>query len=70
MKQEYCENLDICGFFIKFKGNSEIVKQGWIRLYCEDLEKSEKCVRKQIKRDTGRPPVDNMAPTGDLIPVF
>lgn len=69
MKPEYCEDLDICGFFIRFKGNADIVKQGWIELYCENWGESEKCVRKQIKRGTGRPPADNMAPTGDLIPI-
>jgi len=62
-----CENLDTCGFFINYKGNSEVIKQGWIRMFCESDVKSEKCKRKQIKRETGSSPVDNMAPTGDMV---
>jgi len=64
---ETCENLDTCGFFNNYKGNSEVIKQGWIRMFCESRDKSEKCKRKQIRRETGSPPVDNMAPTGDFV---
>ena len=64
---EQCENLDKCGFFLKFKGNSEVVKAGWIRLFCQDMAKSENCERKRIKKQTGKPPVDNMAPTGRVL---
>lgn len=62
-----CEMLNSCGFFINFKGNSEVVKQGWIRLYCESDQKSEKCERKKIRREKGQPPPDNMAPNGEMI---
>jgi len=62
-----CESLEKCGFFHNFNGNTEVVMQGWVRLYCEDQEKSERCVRKQIRKATGAPPVDNMAPTGKLL---
>jgi hypothetical protein len=62
-----CENLEKCGFFLNFKGNAEVIKQGWIRMYCESLEKSENCKRKQIKKETGNSPVDNLSPTGKLL---
>ena len=64
-----CELLEKCGFFITFKGNAEVVKQGWIKLYCESLVKSEKCKRKQIRKETGKPPVDNLSPTGKILSI-
>jgi hypothetical protein len=62
-----CEFLEKCRFLINYKGNSEVVKEGWIRLFCESREKSENCERKKIRKRTGQPPVDNMAPTGKLL---
>lgn len=62
-----CELLDTCGFFLNFKGNSEVIKQGWIRSFCESRVKSERCERKKIRAQTGQPPVDNMTPTGKLL---
>ena len=64
---EQCELLDKCGFFINFKGNSEVVKQGWIIMFCEDKERSEKCERKKIRKQTGKPPHDRMTPTGKML---
>jgi len=66
---ENCELLEKCGFFLNFKKNSEVVKQGWIRSFCESKEKSEKCERKKVRTQTGKPPADNMAPTGKMLPV-
>ena len=62
-----CELLEKCGFFLNFKRNSEVVKQGWIRAFCENLDKSEKCERKKTRKRTGKPPADNMAPTGKML---
>lgn len=64
---QQCELLEKCGFFLNFKGNPEAITESWIRLYCESLEKSEHCERKRIRRETGKPPADNMAPTGRMI---
>jgi hypothetical protein len=64
---EMCENLMSCNFFKDFKGNTEVVKNGWIRLFCEDKEKSEHCQRKQLKKKTGTPPPLNMSPTGKML---
>ena len=65
--KEQCEMLEKCGFFNNYQGNAEVVKQGWIRMYCETTEKSEKCKTKQIRKETGKPPSDNMCPTGKYI---
>lgn len=64
---EPCENLAKCGFFINYKGNSEVIQNSWIRLYCRDKNRSVKCERKKIKQRTGKPPVDNMSPTGKIL---
>ena len=64
---EPCEFLDKCGFFLNYRGNTEVVKQGWIRLFCEDQVKSEQSARKKVRKQTGQPPADNMSPTGDLL---
>lgn len=64
---EKCENLEKCGFFTNFKGNSEVVKNGWIRMYCENKETSETCERKKLKKRTGQAPADNMTPTGAML---
>jgi hypothetical protein len=63
-----CELLEKCGFFANHKGNTEVVREGWIRMFCESLEKSELCERKKIRRQTGQPPPDNLTPTGKLLP--
>ncbi len=67
---EYCEMLETCGFFRNFKGNTETVAEGWIKNFCENQEKSEKCERKKYRRLHGKPPADNMTPTGKIIPVY
>ena len=65
--EKRCENLVKCGFFMNYSGNNEVIKQGWIRMYCENYDKSEKCERKKMKKKTGSPPPDNMTPTGKFL---
>ncbi len=62
-----CENLEKCGFFLNFKGNTEVIREGWIKNYCESHEKSERCRRKLYKQSHGKSPADNMTPTGKII---
>jgi hypothetical protein len=62
-----CELLEKCGFFSNFKGNSEVVKQGWVKMFCENSLKSDTCARKKIRKQTGKPPVDNLSPTGKTL---
>jgi hypothetical protein len=64
---ETCELLDKCGFFKNFKGNSEVMKNNWIKMFCEDVRLSQDCQRKKIRAQTGNPPVDNMSPTGKIL---
>lgn len=62
-----CELIETCGFFLNFRSHTEVVKQLTIDLYCNDLELSELCERKKIRKQTGEPPPDNMSPTGNLL---
>jgi hypothetical protein len=64
---EACENLISCPFFKEFKGNAEVVKNRWIKMFCEDKNKSEHCERKKTKRATGIAPPASMAPTGKIL---
>lgn len=64
---EQCENINKCGFFLNYKNNSEVVKQSWVKLFCENRVKSENCERKKIMKRTGKAAIDNMTPTGKII---
>jgi hypothetical protein len=66
---DQCEFLGTCGFFLNYKGNTEVVRQGWVSLFCEDEQKSKQCERKKVRQATGQPPADNMAPTGSMLVV-
>ena len=65
--KEKCELLEKCGFFLNYRGNTETIIKSWISMYCDDKKKSEKCERKKIRKQTGKPPADNMTPTGKLL---
>lgn len=67
---ERCEFIEKCGFFLNYKGNTEVLKYGWVKLYCENRQKSETCQRKMTRKKTGSPPPDNMAPTGKMLPTL
>lgn len=64
---EQCQFLEKCGFFNNFQGNPEVIKEGWIRMYCNNYEKSETCARKKYRLEHGSPPADNVSPTGKAL---
>jgi methyl-accepting chemotaxis protein len=64
---EPCEFLETCPFFKKYHGNLEVIKAGWINLYCKNKAKSEECARKRFRKEKGTPPPDNMTPIGTFI---
>ena len=64
---DQCELLEKCSFFNEFKGNTDNVIKGWIRMYCHSKEKSETCERKKLRKKTGQAPPPNMTPTGKMI---
>jgi hypothetical protein len=64
---EKCEMLESCGFFANYKGNTETIKEGWIKMFCHDRARSEFCERKKHRKRTGEPPADNMSPSGRFL---
>jgi len=64
---EKCENIEKCGFFLRYEGSSEATNQGWIRMFCCGAEKSVECKRKLYNQQTQQVPPDNMTPTGALL---
>jgi hypothetical protein len=62
-----CELLEKCGFFKHYKEGTGVMEKAWIRMYCESQETSESCERKLFLKQTGRQPVNNMAPTGKML---
>ena len=62
-----CDRIEKCGFFLNYEGNSEVLKQGWINMFCASLERSAQCKRKAVFLASGHPPADNMAPTGKML---
>ena len=64
---EKCELLNTCGFFQNFNSNTEVINQGWIKMFCDQHSKSERCERKIIRKETGKPPIDSMSPTGRIL---
>jgi len=67
LNQVPCEHLKTCGFFLKFSGNTEVVKSGWVKMYCDSKEKSLNCARKKIREKTGVAPEPAMAPSGKIL---
>jgi hypothetical protein len=65
--REKCELLEKCGFFKNYNESTGALEKAWIRMYCESQETSESCERKMFRKQTGRPPADNMAPTGKML---
>jgi hypothetical protein len=70
---EKCELLEECGFFKRYREqaeNKDAVEEDievWVNKYCNDIANSNKCIRKQIRAETGKPPADNVSPEGDIL---
>lgn len=63
---EECERLNECGFFKKYKDTVQMACRGFISLYCKG-PKMDECQRKAYFQKHGRPPVDEMMPSGGMI---
>ena len=59
--------LEKCVFFKNYNEHAGILEKAWIRMYCESLETSESRERKMFRKQTGRPPAENMATTGKML---
>ena len=61
-----CENLKQCGFFKKHGGVNDLACNWYIREYCNG-PRQDVCKRKQYKLDHGKPPTDDMLPSGQIL---
>lgn len=61
-----CELLDKCGFFIKYSESKDLACKGFMLMYCKG-DKQEQCKRKIYREQNGKPPSDDMLPSGQLI---
>ncbi len=65
MKLE-CENLEKCGFFLKYRATNELACKGFIAKYCIGGKMTD-CKRRVYKKEQGVSPTDDMMPNGMLI---
>ena len=63
---EDCELLKQCGFLIRYKGNTEEIKQIWMKNFCKNKLKSKDCERKKYKEKTGKTPPDHKTPIEEI----
>ena len=62
-----CENLPHCGFFRKYgQSTKALACQGLIAMYCKS-ERMIECKRLEYFDDHGKPPPDDMMPTGKMM---
>lgn len=62
-----CELLETCGFFQKYQDNLDLACRGFIKTFCTG-PRMDDCKRKEFRRENGAPPVDDMLPSGQLMP--
>jgi len=65
MAQE-CELLGSCGFFKKYQTTNELACRGLIQNYCKG-PKMDQCKRKEYRQQHGKPPSDDMMPSGQMM---
>ncbi|MDA8084032.1 MAG: hypothetical protein M0024_10285 [Nitrospiraceae bacterium] len=61
-----CELLNSCGFFKKYSETKDLACRSFIRNYCKGQKMTE-CKRKEYRKTHGKPPVDDMMPSGGII---
>ncbi len=65
---EECDSLQKCGFFKKYQQTKDLACKGFMAIYCKGA-KMDECKRKQFRKEHGKPPSDDMLPTGQMIKV-
>ena len=61
-----CELLDSCGFFKKYQATHDLACKAYIQQYCKG-PKMDQCKRKEYRDQHGKPPPDDMMPTGGML---
>ena len=62
-----CELLETCGFFDKYRHSLDMACKGFLKTYCHGSQMDE-CKRKEYRKANGKPPHDDMLPTGQMMP--
>lgn len=62
-----CDLLETCGFFQKYQDTLNLACRGFIKTYCNGPGMAD-CKRKEFRLQHGQPPVDDMLPTGQMMP--
>ncbi len=61
---DYCELYEICDFLNQMPPDKEYLNEGWKRMFCQSILKSERCKRKSFFFENGKQPDPKMPPTG------
>ncbi len=63
---EECDMLRKCGFFKKYQETKDLACKGFMVMYCKGSKMND-CKRKLYRQENGKPPLDDMLPTGQII---
>ncbi|MBN1942714.1 MAG: hypothetical protein JW849_05400 [Phycisphaerae bacterium] len=61
-----CELLSKCGFFKKYGASKELACKGFVQQYCKGPKQND-CERKKYRLQNGKPPADDMMPSGQTM---
>lgn len=64
--QKECPYLPGCGFFRKYQSSKDMACKGFIAMYCKGAKMNE-CKRLEYRKEQGKPPVDDMMPSGQIL---
>lgn len=62
-----CDLLQSCGFFQKYQDTLNLACRGFIKTYCTG-GKMDECKRREYRLQHGKPPLDDMLPSGQMMP--
>ena len=62
-----CDLINDCPYFRMYQDHRSAAINVWKKIFCLDINYSKKCKRKQIFKETGEAPPDNMSPIGELM---
>ena len=65
--EQPCELRERCSFFKTVNSSTNDIMSAWAKMFCNSIEKSERCKRKKFFLETGKQPIPEMTPTGKII---
>ena len=51
---------------MRYKGNTEEIKQIWMKNFCKNKSKLKECERRKFKERTGKNPPNNSTPIEEI----